>query len=342
MLDYDYGNYQLWMIFGIDNGLLSCFKAAKGHKQKVIKYKEYPLPLDSRFIKDWFRTRDTKLTKNWIKIPNSKRKGQGIWLPLKFHKELPKKYKLKDSFLVKRNNKYYIHFTIEIEAPEQYKPKNVIGIDLGLKNPVTLVNINTRKTKFLGRELKQVKGKYYYLRKKLGKEKKLKQIKKIKDKEKRKVHSELHKLSKQIVTEAYNNKSAIVIGKLSNLKKNKGRKFNRKLSSFSYYKLTQLLEYKCKKKGVPLIKVNEAYTSKTCHVCNMIGTRNKNWFKCNNCKYEDNADRNAAFNIGKRGLSYMLGSGANAFAQKPNQIRQAQEPFKKSLGKNEEIVQICN
>ena len=50
-------------------------------------------------LEDWFRVRDTKLTKNWVKIPNSKKKGIGLWLPLKFHQPLPKKYKLKNSFL---------------------------------------------------------------------------------------------------------------------------------------------------------------------------------------------------------------------------------------------------
>src|SRR3989344_1289727 len=321
LLDNDYFNYQWWMIFGIDNGLLSCFKSHKWFKQKTIKYKEYALPLWSVLIKDWFRKRETKLTKDWIKIPCSKKKGQGLWLPLKFHQELPKEFTLKDSYLTRKQDKYYIYFAVEIEIPDSYAPKNVIGIDLGLKNPVTLVNINTKETKFLGKELKQVKGKYYYLRKKLGKEKNLKQVKKIKNKEKRKINSILHKISKSIVLNAYDSKSAIVIGKLNNLKKDKGRKFNRKLSSFSYYKLTKFIEYKSKEKGVPFYKVNEAYTSKTCSACGIIGTRTKNWFKCE-CGYEDNADRNAAFNIGKRGLSYMFGSGATAFAQKPNQIRQ--------------------
>lgn len=71
LLDADYYNYQWWMIFGIDNGLLSCFKAHKKFKQKNIKYKEYPLPLWAVLIKDWFRIKDTKITKNWLKIPNS-------------------------------------------------------------------------------------------------------------------------------------------------------------------------------------------------------------------------------------------------------------------------------
>ena len=48
LLDNDYFNYQWWMIFGVDKGLLSAFKAAKGHKQKIVNYLEYPLPLQTR------------------------------------------------------------------------------------------------------------------------------------------------------------------------------------------------------------------------------------------------------------------------------------------------------
>lgn len=315
LLDNDYNNYQWWMIFGINNGLLSCFRAHKGFKQKVIKYKEYPLPFWSISIKDWFRERDTKLTKNWIKIPNSKRKGIGIWLPLKFHQPLPKKFTLKDSFLVRKNDKYYMYFCVEIEEPKKYKPKTIMGIDLGLKNPITIIDYRTKETKFLGKEIKEIRGKYFYLRKKLGNLKKLKQIIKVKDKEKRKINSVLHKLSKEIVIEAYKKKAAIVIGKLINLKRDKGRVFNRKLSSFAYYKLTNLLEYKAKEKGIPFFKVSEFNTSKTCSVCGNIGKRKKNWFECG-CGHEDNADRNASFNIAKRGLSYMLKLGVEASAQK--------------------------
>ena len=212
----------------------------------------------------------------------------------------------------------------------------------GIKNPVSLVDINTKETKFLGKELKQVKGKYYYLRKKLGNSKNLNLIKKIKDKEKRKVNTILHKLSKKIVNDAYNNKSAIVLGKLKNLKKNKGRYFNRKLSSFSYYRLTSYIEYKAKLKGVPVIKVSEVNTSKTCNVCGIIGKRTKNWFECSNCKYKDNADRNAAFNIGKRGLSYMLRSGVNAFAQSSSIMVDPYQPKLNEQAHTLNNVQVCN
>ncbi len=224
---------------------------------------------------------------------------------------MPKKFELKDSYLIKKDDKHYIHFCIEIEEKKQYKAKKVYGIDFGLKNPITLVNIKSKETKFLGKELKQIKGKYFNLRRKLGRNKNLELIKKIKNKEKNKVNSLLDKLSKEIINDAYKNKACIVIGKLKHLKKDKGRRFNRKLSGFSYYKLTNYLSYKAKEKGVPLILVSEQNTSKTCNVCGIIGKRTKNWFKCS-CGYEDNADRNAAFNIGKLDLSYMLRSGVES------------------------------
>jgi len=316
LLDWDYNNYQWWMIFGIDKGLLSYFKTTKRFRQKDIKYHNYSLPLWSISIKDWFRKRDTKITKDWIKIPNSKLKGQGLWLPLKYHQPIPENSIIKDSYLVLKNNQYCIHFSVEIKEPKLIKPKNIIGIDLGLKNPITLTSLNNKKTIFLGKEINQVRGKSFYIRRTLSKSKKLNTIKKISDKEKRRINNLLHELSKWIVNQAYLTKSAIVIGKLKNLPKIYNRKFNRKLSNFPYYKLTNYIEYKAKQKGVPLVLVNEAYTSKTCSVCGTIGQRTKNWFKCNECKYEDNADRNASINIGKRGLSYMLGSGVVASALK--------------------------
>ncbi|HLD15725.1 MAG TPA: zinc ribbon domain-containing protein [Candidatus Nanoarchaeia archaeon] len=115
---------------------------------------------------------------------------------------------------------------------------------------------------------------------------------------------------------AYHNKSTIVLGNFKRVKNDRGRKFNRKLYNLPYHKFYTYIQYKAKEKGVPVIFINEAYTSKTRTVCGNIGLRKGNWFSCSNCKYEDNADRNAAFNIGKRGLSYMLRSGVDASALK--------------------------
>ena len=193
----------------------------------------------------------------------------------------------------------------------------MLGVDLGLRHPATVVDFMTRHTYFLGEKLKQVKGKYFYLRRKLGQEKNIKQIKKMRNKERRKTKTLLHQLSRLIVNLAKELKAILIIGHLKGIRKDsKGRKFNRKVGSMPYYSLSHFIEYKAREVGVPTVFVNEHNTSKTCSVCGGMGSRRGNWFSCSVCGFGDNADRNAAFNIARRGSSHVLELGVEASAQK--------------------------
>jgi IS605 OrfB family transposase len=103
----------------------------------------------------------------------------------------------------------------------------------------------------------------------------------------------------------------IVLGKLKGLrnqekkKGRRGRKFNRKLSGLPYFKFTEYLTYKAALSGVKVIKVFEDWTSQTCRKCNQRGTRStQGLFTCKTCG-EENADRNASFNIAYRALGYI-------------------------------------
>jgi transposase len=88
-------------------------------------------------------------------------------------------------------------------------------------------------------------------------------------------------------------------------KKGRGRKVNRKLSGFPYFKFTEYLTYKAALAGIKVIKVFEDWTSQTCRKCNQLGTRRtQGLFTCKTCG-EENADRNAAFNIAYRALGYI-------------------------------------
>jgi transposase len=81
------------------------------------------------------------------------------------------------------------------------------------------------------------------------------------------------------------------------------RKLNRKLSGFQYCKLTQYIKYKAALAGIRVIAVSEAYTSQYCRKCFQKGVRKiQGLFQCNNCRTQNNADRNAAFNIAQQGL----------------------------------------
>ena len=85
----------------------------------------------------------------------------------------------------------------------------------------------------------------------------------------------------------------------------RGKKFNRKLSGFQYYKLTQYITYKAALTGINVIQVSEANTSQNCRKCHHKGARKvQGLFTCAKCG-EENADRNAAFNIDYRALGYI-------------------------------------
>ncbi|MEM3426500.1 MAG: transposase, partial [Thermoproteota archaeon] len=118
-------------------------------------------------------------------------------------------------------------------------------------------------------------------------------------------------ISREIVDEALETDAMIAMGNLKGIRENdKGKRFNRKLNGFPYYRLSKLIEYKARWLGIKVVKVNERNTSKLCHRCGRKGIRKGSLFKCPGCNYACNADYNGAVNIMKRAMGYMLMAGA--------------------------------
>ena len=90
-----------------------------------------------------------------------------------------------------------------------------------------------------------------------------------KDHEKWIANNIIHKITREIVNPAIETDSLIVLGKLKGLRnrekegRGRGRKFNRKLSGFSYFKFTEYLTYKAALAGIKVIKIFENGTSQT-------------------------------------------------------------------------------
>ena len=78
----------------------------------------------------------------------------------------------------------------------------------------------------------------------------------------------------------------------------RSKRTNRRLSSWPRGELHRQIEYKAALAGVPVIKVNPAWTSKTCPAC---GARRRERvgqdFVCSVCDWEMDRQHNAACNI---------------------------------------------
>jgi len=273
-----------------------------------LKQKEYPLILRNDVYD--VRITNNKLSKYWIKIPVHGVRG-GIKLPIRPHCEIDASWKFKEAKVIRKENGWFVHITVEKEVEIKKEYENVIAIDLGIRNIATVVSTADGKPRFYGKELRRVRGHYFHLRRKLGKLKKFKAIKKIGNKERRAVDDLLHKISREIVNRAKEENAVIVLGDLKGIRKqNRGREFNRKLNMFPYYRLSKFIEYKALWEGIAVIKVNEANTSKVCSRCGSQGLRRNGKFVCSKCGVELNADYNGALNILKRALGYMSKAGA--------------------------------
>ncbi len=315
-LDYEFEGFQWWMQFGIDKGILSQHKRAKGHyyKQDKIKYKNYPLVIPKNQAS--FRTRKTQLTPFWIKISVRKRKGIGIWLPIKPHKPLHDIRYLKDSLLIKNHRGNY-ELRLIFDVPQRkIIPRNILAIDLGEKHIATVCDSKGNEA-FLGRDIRGLRSHFNWLRRRLGKKKLLKKIKAMAQKEKNKIANKLHLISKAIVQWAKRTKSIIVLGDLKGIMKNvKGKRMRRFISSMPFYKLTAMIRYKARQQGIQVFKMKEHYTSLLYHKCGALGKRDKTSFSCNCCGMQYHADLNGAANILNRAKRQDFLARAVAVARK--------------------------
>lgn len=316
ILEEEYNNLQLYLQTGIDDGLYSANKQqADRFYKKIKKGKQYPISLRNDLIR--IEKRDTKLVEYWIRIPVAGRRG-GLWLPVKPHCAFPDKFTVSESKLIKKKNCFYIHVIIQKEITQKESCSSILAIDLGERVIATVCNSQNMRPIFMGREVRGIRRHFAWLRKRLGEKRLLKEIKRIGQKEQRVVDAYLHGISRRIVEEAARTDSVIVFGDLKGIRsaaKGKGRRFNRIVSNMPYYKLSQMIQYKARWEGIPVLKINERGTSKTCSKCGSEGKRPyQGLFKCNECGYQANADFNGSKNILKRAAEYIFVAGVSVNA----------------------------
>jgi putative transposase len=225
-------------------------------------------------IPEWFKTRYPDLAVKAATIRFDK-KTQSLWANLVFRGNLP-----------------------DTETAGE-----ALGLDRGLYSLVT----TSEGTHYRAQEVRAVRRKYLYTRKKLqqkGTRSAKRLLKKMSGKEKRFMLDYNHIITKQIANNPAHN--VFVLENLTGIRgKRKGKTLNTWLAQWSYYQMETLLQYKAEMLGKTVVFIDPRYTSQRCNSCGVIEKKNRkrNKYVCQSCGVMEHADINAALNI--RDLYYL-------------------------------------
>jgi len=198
-------------------------------------------------------------------------------------------------------------------APPEFQPTSAIALDTN-EDSLDGVMANDGRLRLVTLSLqgvREIQAMHFRRRRRLARKKahdrrvRAKLLARDGTRESRRVRQRLHSLSKALVKAAKALNSAIVLEKLT-LHEAGGRshRVNRRLSSWPRGEIHRQIEYKAALEGVPVIKVNPAWTSKTCPVC---GARRRDRvgkdFVCLMCDWEMDRQHNAGLNILKSALA---------------------------------------
>jgi len=127
--------------------------------------------------------------------------------------------------------------------------------------------------------------------------------------ERNRIEYRLHKVADAVVSFADGHRSAVVLEDLTGLRFKRGKDMNRRLSMWPRRKLHRIIEYKARWKGVPIIKVDPRYSSRTCPACGRIqDSRMGTEFVCE-CGWHLDRHINASLNLLQTAISNGMAGG---------------------------------
>ena len=227
-----------------------------------------------------------------------------------------------------KSNKYYASVIVDASVTPMPKTNKMIGIDLGIKDLMTLSNnIVIKRSNYLKENQFKIKKMQQHLsRKKKDSKRYQKQrikLAKLQDKIVNKRQWFIHNITKALVKDF----DVICVESLD-VKSMQGsvKNINRTLAEVSLFEVVRQLEYKCLFYDKTFVKVDKYFPSS--QLCSCCGEKNKEiknlkireW-TCSKCGAMHHRDVNAAINILKEGfkdisgeaLDYRRGDFINGF-----------------------------
>ena len=272
----------------------NCIEMLKGnnYKKNTIKKDSSSIRFDLRTIKVFLDSRKISIT------TIQGRKKYNIFVPEYF--SIYKTWKIKGATIGVSKQYFELQIIVETNPPKFCDNKQILGIDLGIKNFAVLSNNSFIK----GKKINGIKRKYNHLRSKLqsrGTRSAKRKLKLLSGRERRFQRDFNHCLSKQITNMPY---GIFAMEELKNIRNGrKGKVFNRRRSNWAYFQLRSFISYKAENLGKHLVLVDPRYTSQRCSKCGFIdkANRNKSSFHCLSCDFVCHSDLNASYNISQIG-----------------------------------------
>ena len=235
-------------------------------------------------------------------------------IKLKYHREIPKNYRIKSVTLTNSNGNYYVSVLTEFEKEIQKIPSNdkVIGLDFSMSE--LFVSSENQRADY-PRYFRMLEEELKKLQKSLSRKVKFSKnwykqkakISKLHEYIKNCRRDFLHKLSKKL-SEDYN---AVVVENLNMKGMSQALNFGKSVGDNGWGMFLRMLEYKLMFLGKQFLKIDKWFpSSKTCSKCGNVKEELKlseRSYKCECCGIEIDRDYNAALNIrdvGKEMLKY--------------------------------------
>jgi putative transposase len=228
-----------------------------------------------------------------------------------------REWKLGGAYLFIRNNQVFLAVSYSREVEAQTVPHDsVIGVDRGL-NYIAVATSDKRALFVGGGQVRQRRAHYLKTRASLQTRKAQKPTrsvrrawKRLRGKEQRFGRDVDHVTSKRIVDFAASTGNAVIaLENLEGIRCGAGtgkrtKNFNNRLHRWSFYRLSECVEYKAQQRGMAVIYVDAKYTSQGCSKCGHTEKANRSGhaFSCKACGYSLHSDLQAARNIRLRGI----------------------------------------
>jgi putative transposase len=204
--------------------------------------------------------------------------------------------------LMHRRGRWYLHIVVSVPAPEVAPNDTVVGVDLG----VTRAAVTSLNTFHGERRWRELEARDFRLRRALqkkGTRNARRHLKHLAGRTARRRRDHDHLISRRIV-DATPPGATLAVENLTDIRSRvRAKRANgsqRRLHSWSFAALRACIEYKAEARGIRVEGVDPRRTSQTCSRCGFqhrSNRRSQSEFRCRQCGYWTNADRNAALNI---------------------------------------------